>query len=154
MPSTIDSLLSCYRYFKELRNSHVHRNGIADQKAADAYADFASIAPSALGLKAPLQSHPAVTGKPVALTLRGVVGFSGVVLSIVVTVDGMLSSTVAAHNAFLARWKAGRPSTQLTQLPKCRRDLRLERSAAVLGLPRPSDTDLLATLLIKDGLAS
>lgn len=154
MPATIDNLLACYRYFKEMRNSNVHRNGIADQKAADAYTEFASIAHSALGLKAPLESHPVVVGKPVVLTLKGVVGFSGVVLSIVVTVDAMLSSTVAARHAFLARWKTGRPSTQLTYLPKHRRDLRLERIAALLGLPRPSDADLLATLLINEGLAS
>jgi len=50
--ANLDNLLTCYRYFKEVRNSLMHGGGMADNRTVDAYNDYRKIKhPADLGLR-------------------------------------------------------------------------------------------------------
>ena len=78
----------CYRYFKELRNAQVHSGGIANQTAVDSYVAFQPVSDKAqLGRKGELAFDPIVLGQRVSLNLRGVVGFTDVLIKIISTIN-------------------------------------------------------------------
>ena len=83
-PTQIQALTYCFRFFKELRNALTHNGGRATPELMGAYGDFAPVAtPSALGVKeAPAHEVP-ILGQPIKLVLRGVYGFSDVVLRMI-----------------------------------------------------------------------
>jgi hypothetical protein len=101
----IESHLLCYRFFKEIRNCLMHNGGIADQKCVDAYAAFASVATAAvLGVKECPQHVPPTLSSPVALSLRGVVGMTEIILRVLVTLDSELAKNERAESVFLSSW--------------------------------------------------
>ncbi len=66
----LDNLLTCYRYFKEARNSIIHNGGIADVKAEQAYNSFKSIARTTdLGVREVPAHLPILAGQPISLKL-------------------------------------------------------------------------------------
>ncbi|MGE0708601.1 MAG: hypothetical protein AB7N76_12725 [Planctomycetota bacterium] len=102
----LEALLLCFRYFKEARNCAMHRGGIVDAKAENAFAEFSTVATtSALGLKEVPEHEPLVEGKLVRLKWRGVVGFSEVILRLIATLDAELCYAEGAEDYFISRWK-------------------------------------------------
>lgn len=97
----LGNLMLCYRYFKELRNAQVHSGGIANQAAVDAYSAFQPVSGKAqLGRKGELAFDPVVLGQQVSLSLRGVVGFTDVLIKIMVTIDAELCRSSKAEPLF------------------------------------------------------
>lgn len=93
--TSIEQLLVCYRYFKELRNSFAHNGGRISQRQMDAQAALSnSIVNGKIGkVNAPdFYSAPSV-GDPAKVSYRGVIGFTEVVLHILATYDSILSKT-------------------------------------------------------------
>lgn len=88
----LDAMMRCYRFFKELRNTDMHGGGLADQRVLDAYARFSPMATAAALGVSELPEHTApILGTAVRLSLRGVVGFSHIVLKVMATLDAELS---------------------------------------------------------------
>ena len=100
----LDNLLKCYRFFKETRNCIAHNGGKADQKLINAYLAFHPVATVAdLGLtEVPVHILP-ILGTPVRLSLRGIVGFSDIIIRIITTLDAELSFAINAESELVSR---------------------------------------------------
>ncbi|WP_437925699.1 hypothetical protein WMF37_42725 [Sorangium sp. So ce291] len=150
----LESLLKCYRYFKECRNAIAHRGGVADDKTVSAYDEFDKLDHENLGVNEKPRAIQPILGHPVRLELRGVVGLGDVVMRIITTLDAELARSHGAEKEFVEQWRSmhGRkhrlkadPSSMQTQV------VRLVRK---LGLPRPAKPLELATFLKNNRLVS
>lgn len=152
----LENLLRCYRYFKECRNCLAHNGGIATPKAVDAYVDFLAVAtPASLGMTEVPIHHAAVLDQPVLLNLRGVVGFSDIVLRMIVTLDAELSRSWRAERHLKDQWlrRNGRRYT-LKSTNAQDRARQIQRLVAKLRLPRPQQTAALENWLRAENLVS
>lgn len=94
---TIQNLLLCYRFFKEIRNVFAHNGSRANSSLMDAYAQFLPVATTAaLGTKAVPKHTPPVLDQPVELDLFGVNDFSNVILRLIASYDIDLSNRAGA----------------------------------------------------------
>jgi hypothetical protein len=154
--SIIDNLSNCYWYFKEMRNCLAHRGGIASSVAEDAYQAFSQASSQAdLGMRGALKHHAVQAGHPVRLDLRGVVGFSEVLLKIIKTVDAELSRSTQGEMYFISRMRTPatpQPST-LSSRDK-RRAEQVGKRCLVCGFPRPKDPAEIYRLLRHHNIVS
>ena len=150
----IDQLMLCYRFFKELVNCEMHGGGIADQGLVDAFNAFSAVAScAALGVSEVPNHHPAALDVKTRVSLRGVVGFSNIVLKLIATLDAELSRSQDAEKAFLAKWKLAH--SHRLQLPANpgKRGVRIKRHSTEAGFPRPRQPGQLADWMKSKGLA-
>ena len=152
--SILPNLALCYRYFKELRNCLAHRGGLASDRAEAAYIAFTPVSSHAsLGMRGTLVHFPAVKGQPVKLSLRGVVGFSEVLLRIITTVDAEFSKAATAEPYFLDRVRAPKtlqPGTLSSQIK--RRNAHVAKRCLAVGLPKPRDVGAVYLLMRAAGI--
>lgn len=89
----IGNLLLTYRLFKEIRNAYIHNGGMVDQKVLNAQINFnASVTTNAdQGTEIMITAPQQVLGKNIKLTIQQVVGFSEVILMLMITFDAELS---------------------------------------------------------------
>lgn len=93
----IQELLLCYRVFKEIRNALSHNGGKASQALLDAHQRFVPVATTSdLGVREVPIYTPPVLNQTVELDLRGIYGFSDIVLRIIATYDVDLSDRPGA----------------------------------------------------------
>lgn len=86
--SHLENYLKVYRYFKECRNCFIHQGGLSNQKLVDAYNAIKDFSNLDIDVKEmPLIEPITAPDIPVKLYLRGVVGFSQILLKIVSTYD-------------------------------------------------------------------
>ncbi len=121
----LDNYMLCYRYFKEARNCFMHGNFIASQKVLTAYNNYISIATMEdLDVsEVPITIAP-ILNERINLCLRGVIGFSLIVLRIIRICDAYLLCAKAAEKEFLDRkpedWKthtlSGTPAKAMEQI--------------------------------------
>jgi hypothetical protein len=151
--SKIDALIKCYRFFKELRNCAMHRGGIAEQRMHDAFIGFSSVASvNDLGVNEVPKHVPVVIGDPVRLSLRGVVGFTHVVLKLMATIDAELSQAQITEAILLKRWHAAHDLRLTMPGDAKRRRSRLRRMAQSAGLLPMSHFDDFGVWLKNKGL--
>src|SRR5260370_316217 len=139
--------MSCYRFFKELRNSIIHRGGVADPLVCSAYSSFSTLTTVNLGLRQIPEHEVPIPGAQIHLSLRGVVAFSEVILRIIATLDTELSRAAASEKEFLSQWKEinGRGVTLKADLRD--RQGQIERLVRKLDLPTPTETGKIESLL-------
>ena len=102
--SKIDNYMLCFRVFKEARNCFMHGNFIASQKLVDAYKAYAPKASiQDLDVKEVPEFYKPVLNKHIKLSLRGVIGFSQIVIRIIRIIDTYLLQTKAGEIEFLSR---------------------------------------------------
>jgi hypothetical protein len=149
----LNALMRCYRFFKELRNCDMHSGGIADQRLIDAYNDFLAIAtPADLGV-AEVPAYVAPTlGNPTRLSLRGVVGFSHVVLKIVTTLDAELSRAKEAEKLLAQKWRRTYPHPRTLSANAKKRQKQIQRKLHNAGFPKASDPNKFGDFLSDLGL--
>lgn len=148
----LDALILCYRFFKELRNCMMHNGCIADQRLFDAYTAFSPAATcSALGVKQVPVHDRVVIGSPVQASLRGVVGFSNIVIKLMATFDAEFSRSQKAENSFLKRWQRIHSRQTLPQ-ETTRRNSRVRRMTVAAGYGVPEHPEDLAVWLKDRGL--
>jgi hypothetical protein len=143
----LEAMMTCYRFFKELRNSIIHRGGIADSLVCSAYASFSRLSASDLGIKQ-LPEHPVpVINQRLSIPLRGVVAFSEIILRLITTLDAELAKTSMAERELLSQWRDinGRGVT-LKANPQERR-AQLSRLIRKLGMPTPTRVEEIEALL-------
>jgi hypothetical protein len=144
----IQELLKCYRAFKESRNSFAHQNGLATQVAVDAYQAYAVLSALDLALPEKPVLLPVSLNKPIALSLRGVIGFSDVILRIIATLDAEFSCSHLAERELREQWvekysvNGKVPRVILRSAGVGRREKQLARMVQMLELPRPSRTSI------------
>lgn len=104
--NSIESLLYCYRVFKEARNCYMHHNSCADDKLVKAYLEYAPHAtPTALCVsEIPEFSKPVLNGE-IKISLCGVVGLSYIIIKILVSLDTELLRARNAEAEFISRFK-------------------------------------------------
>lgn len=84
----LDNYFKVYRYFKECRNCIIHKGGVADVKLFNAYNDIVGLTNTDIDVDEFPQIEPIRSvGDKTVLYLRGVVGFSQILLKIVSTLD-------------------------------------------------------------------
>lgn len=104
--ANIEALMKCYRVFKEARNCYMHNGSKADQKLIDAYTDYLPVATKTdlCVSEVPEFAQP-ILGSDIQISLRGVVGFSYILIKILVSLDTELLCTSNAEQELLARYK-------------------------------------------------
>ena len=144
----LNSMLLCYRFFKEMRNCQMHGGGVVDQRVVAAYNNFLPVANTAtLGVKEVPKHATAVLDGPVNLDLRGAVGFSHVVLKIMATLDAELSRSEHAEKAFCKRWKQIHRGRITMPADPERRKRRVKLLTHKAGFPKPSKPEDFGTWL-------
>ena len=134
--ANIGAMLLCYRFFKELRNCDMHAGGIADQRLSDAYTAFTAVATTTrLGVAEVPNHHPVVLGAKSQISLRGVVGFSHLILKLIATLDAELCRSDAAERVFLKRWQQTHPSLLNFRLSSAKPKNRVKYALEVAGMP-------------------
>jgi hypothetical protein len=149
----IEELLTCYWFFKECRNSLIHRGSLADSKVMNAYNSYHPLSKNSLGLsEKPAYATIHAVGDRIAPQLRGVVGLADVVLRIITTIDGQLSKCQDAENVLSSMWiEKHRGAVTLPATSKNQRASRLIRQ---LNLPTPSNPEQLVDMLRRLGLTN
>lgn len=143
----LNNLILCYRYFKEIRNAQIHSGGIANQAAVDAYSAFLPVSgKAALGRKGELSFDPVSLGSPVTLNLRGVVGFTDVLIKIIVTVDAELSRAERSEALFERAFRAVNRRVMLSATPR-KRDAQVKERCFKAGYPRPLNAPIVYDFL-------
>ncbi len=151
--SNLEELLICYRYFKEVRNSIIHRNKKANAKAADAYKVFDALDKRAkLGLEEIPEHYPVAEGKNVKLSLRGVVGFTEVVQRIIITQDAAVACSARSENYLNERWRSRYNNISLSSTP-AKRALQINSHLKSLGFPKVDSIAQIDPYLKKYSLA-
>ena len=132
----LQNLLLCYRYFKEMRNAAAHNGGRADQKLVDAYSAFAPVATtSQLGTEFVPKHSPPTLEHLIVPDLRGVSGFSNVVLRLIATYDADLSDRAGALTDIDARLPCIRGGKRSHSIEISKRGKRISGLLLQAGLP-------------------
>lgn len=153
--ANLNHLLICYRYFKECRNCLAHRGGLANQLTQDKYSEFAAIAsPINLNVLEVPEHFPAISGTPVKVSLRGIVGFGDIIIKIIATLDAELARCSQSDQEFTSRFKEwanhrGKSSVSLKKDPAARCN-QIKRLISKLDFPEPVKTDDVETLLLHE----
>lgn len=106
----LENYLKVYRFFKECRNSIIHRGGKADQRTVDAYANIVGLTAAELDVsEAPEMFSVGAIDETVRISLRGVVGFSQIVLKLVEVMDMEFIKTNKAIDCFVSQVKEFTP---------------------------------------------
>jgi hypothetical protein len=149
----LDNLMIAYRYFKALRNKQLHDHGVADKVCEKAYQRFVPVAtPAALGVVEVPQYFPVVSGTPVKISLRGVVGFSELLRKMVFTIDAELARAQAAEPIFEAYWLRIRPSSHLFRADPDARRRQIEKTFKRMGFAGVNVTSDIEKGLVAKGL--
>lgn len=152
--SNLDNLLICYRFFKEMRNCYMHNAMVADDKLINAYTPFSNLSPADLNMsEIPAHTVP-IKGEKVKVNLRGVIGFSQVVLQIMLTCDNELLRSSFAEKELLDRLKKVAPS-KLEVSNKKERALRQVKGMIIgAGFVVPSEASIekIAQLLVTNNI--
>ncbi len=144
----LGNLMLCYRYFKELRNAQVHSGGIANQTAVDAFNAFQPVSSMVhLGRKGELEFDPIVLGQRVSLNLRGVVGFTDVLIKIIATIDAELCRSIKAELVFEKALRSSGRRAMLSANVK-RRNAQTSSRCTAAGFPPPRDAEAVYKFLL------
>ena len=102
----ITALLYCYRMFKEMRNALVHNGKVATQECVDAFSDYQNNCSTVtLGTKeTPIVSN-VLLNAPIVPSFRGVIGFTDIVIRILISYDCELIQTQGAERYFLDKYR-------------------------------------------------
>jgi hypothetical protein len=149
----LDAMLLCYRFFKELRNCSMHRSGIANQRLVESYQNFFAVATTVrLGVsEVPKHSVP-VINTHTSLSLRGVVGFTGILLKIIATLDAELCRSKLSEASFVSKWRAANPNNQMLSSVQKKRARQVVKLTCNAGFPEPSDALKFGSWLNQVGL--
>lgn len=101
----LDKMYVCYNYFKELRNSYIHNSSITTKRLIDAYNDYSKLTPSDLDVKELPKTISVDLNKKARISLRGVIGFSDILIRMIYTFDCLFINSLYAENVILTKIK-------------------------------------------------
>jgi len=136
----LDNLIICYRYFKEIRNSIIHKGGIVNDALESYSRKYEMLTPFDLKAKEKPAYYPMRIGARVRLNIRGVIGFLDIILKIVTTLDAEMLCSQGAENEFLKRWEIHRNHPTLKKSDYARK-VKIAGMIRECSFPRPSKTE-------------
>jgi hypothetical protein len=132
----------------------MHGGGIATSVTVDAYTNFLPVSDRhSLGMRSNIEIFPVVEGQRVTLSLRGVVGFSDVLIRLMHSIDAELMRGESAE-ATLKRRLMNRSYPKMLSSDLRRRHGQISLRCATSGLSRPSKSDELYKYMTAEGLIS
>jgi hypothetical protein len=144
----LNSLLVCYRYFKEMRNALAHNGGQAHDWAVASSTKYANLLQtSTLGMKHPPPGQVLIVDAPIPLALAPVVGFGEVLLRMLVTVDAELATSAGAESEVLREWKKRHGERVTFPADPARCNQKVANKLALIGMPRPVPDAAITRLL-------
>lgn len=147
---SLNNLMYCYRYYKELRNCYVHNNIIVSEQLVNAYNDFAQLCNKhSLGIKSKPEIIKPIIGKKVNISIKGVISFSEVLLNILVTCDACLLTSSASESYFLKRIEKAIKNKRTHQNDHQKALKQVKSLCAKAGFPSPQDPESLLTYFIE-----
>jgi hypothetical protein len=153
-PSRLDAWFLCYRYFKELRNCTMHRGGFASQSLVDGFSNFSTVAtPSGLGVKEVPRHDVPILDVMIRPSLRGVVGFTGILIKIIVTLDAEFSRSHLSERAFVSKWKTANPHKKMLSANQAKRAKQIKKLAENARFPVPDNVHKFGDWLRDRGLS-
>ena len=139
----LENYFKVYRYFKECRNSIIHNGGQTTQLVYDAHIAMANLSNMDLDVKEVPQPMASAVGDPIILSLRGVVGFTQIILKIVSTFDVEFIKCAGAEQYLCNRIKECMtvipyPTCKLSKDKTCREVSNLVRQGRFISPSNPS----------------
>lgn len=150
--SALPCMMTCYRFFKELRNGFIHKGGVAGDNQLKAYKLYSALTAADLGVSEIPECPVIVIGDSYHVTLRGVVGFGDVVLRLITTLDAEFSSKKIAEPVFVKKWKAEITNQYTLPVSEKDADNLMRRLVGKLNLKAPRTALPLKGFLKKHGL--
>ena len=159
--SHIDALLYCYRVFKEARNCYMHNAGKVNSNLVNAYNDFLPYNNTTdLCVSEVPEFNAPILNEPISISLRGVVGFSYILIKIMVSLDTELLRSMEAEAEFLRRYKETHIDNQghfihRTLKPDIQKAYgQISRYVNKCGFITPQRADLMMQFLLANQLVS
>lgn len=153
--SQIIALMHCYRIFKEARNCYMHNGLKASQNLVRAYSDFLPYATTtALGVSEVPEFFVPTLGNEVEISLRGVVGFSYILIKIMVSLDTELLCARAAEKEFLDRYNAKHRILRTLKPDVVGARAQVRRYVQNCGFAKPDNVDDMISFLLSNHLIS
>lgn len=153
--SSIEALLCCYRVFKEMRNCYMHNGRRCNEKLMQAYVEYTPYAnPTSLNVKEAPMIYEPDEGNLIQTDLRGVVGFSHIVLKIIVSLDAELLCAENAEREFVSRYKETHPTKRTLKPDKKAAMEQIKHYVRKCHFVTPADPAGMMNLLLNEGLVS
>lgn len=151
----LDNLVYCYRYFKELRNCYIHNGIKVSQKLCDAYLAFLPYhSDTALGIKESLEIHSPILGDSCSVSLRGVIGFSEIILNMMVTCDAELSKAKEGEDYLLKQLKQVHTQLRCLNGDPEKSKKQAGRFCVKAGFVMPDDLETMKQYLLDNNIVS
>ena len=149
----LENYLHIYRYFKECRNCIIHGGGITDQKLVDAYNNVKALSATDLDVAEVPIMEPVLHEKDIVkLYLRGVVGFSQIIIKLVEVLDMEFIKTEKAVNCFIRQIKEFTPYPENVSGNKNKTRIKINSIFRRSGFLPPQQSDDLYNLLKNEGI--
>ena len=153
--SKIKNLLYCYRVFKEMRNCYMHKGSIASEKLMEAYNNYIlHCSPQDINMKEKTELPSLELGTPITPSLRGVVGFSAVLIRILVTLDTELMCSREAEKVFDQQFKNKHKVLPSLNPDKNKALAQIKRYVRQSGFLPPIELEVVMAYLLRKGLVS
>lgn len=153
--SQIDALMHCYRIFKEARNCYMHNGVKANSNLVTAYSDFLPYATTTdLGVSEVPEFFAPTLNETVKISLRGVVGFSYILIKIIVSLDTELLCALPAEEEFLARYRNKHKILRTLKSDKVGARAQVKQYVQHCGFPIPQNVDDMIDFLLRHNLIS
>lgn len=151
--SHIDNYLKVYRYFKECRNCIIHSGGRTNQTLINAYNAVSRLTATDLDvIEVPEMKPVTAEDKLVELSLRGVVGFSQIVIKIVEVLDMEFIKADKAIDCFVSQITEFTPYPEFPSSDDAKAKKKIETIMRRSGFLLPHHSDAFYLLLKNEGI--
>lgn len=151
--NNIKNMLYCYRLFKEARNCYMHNGALANKRLCEAYKNHITYNnKSTLKVsEMPIFNKPD-ENKKIDISLRGVVGFSYILIKIIASIDTELIRTKEAEDIFISRYKSTHKIKKTIKQDENKGNAQLASLIRQCGFLTPQNIKEIKTLLIQHNL--
>lgn len=147
--SAMASMLYCFRVFKEMRNAFMHNGGHASERLVQRLSEYQRICTrTSLHTKEVPVVNTCDIGDLVAPVYRGIIGFTDILIRILVSYDSELLCTTYGESEFLKRYDRAKYSNQLLGLNKQKAGVVIGKGVKRAGFMKPRDIESLRELII------
>lgn len=149
----LDGYLKIYRYFKECRNCIIHSGGRTNQKLIDAYSDVMGLTAIDLDVaEIPEMGPVTAENELVKISLRGVVGFSQIVIKLVEVLDMEFIKTDKAIDCFVRQIKEYTPYPIYPSPDEAKAKIKIDAIMRRSGFLPPHHSEAFYQLLKRNGI--
>lgn len=145
----LDNLMLCFRFFKESRNCYMHNSIIANQRLMDAYVKYSAVANiSSLCVDEVPKIYQPQLNKEIKVSLRGIVGFTAILIKIIRTCDTELLISSYSEYEFENTWKQSKNNGRTLCSDSCKANSQIVRYVKQCGYMKPICVDEIKQFLL------